>query len=127
MKLLSRLWQSASALPAYLRRKWNNWRWKKHRPQPIPEFEKYLLDTAPTAVLKDYLDRTKGWAGSAPITLAYLKAERRHKAMVKKQESGLLPPPVKHIREGTPEFERVRNQLYGNHPPTKSICNGAQG
>src|SRR5574342_709698 len=97
-----------------LQRKWNNWRWKKHLPKPLAEYEKFLLDEAPAEVLKDYLDRTKGWSGSAPMTVQVFKAELRHKLMVKKQQLGLLPPPLTHIREGTPEFERVQKQLYGS-------------
>lgn len=129
MKLLSKLWQSANARLSSLRRKWNNWCWRKHRPKPLAEYEKFLLDKAPTEVLKDYLDRNKGWAGPAPMTAQVFKAELRHKLMVKKQELGLLPPPKKYIRPGTPEFEELQRKLYhldGYHPPTKFIDDRAQ-
>lgn len=129
MKLLNKLWQSASARLSNLRRKWNNWRWRKHLPKPLTEYEKFLLDEAPSGVLKDYLDRTKGWSGSAPMTVKVFKAELRHKLMVKKQELGLLPPPKTHIRPGTPEFEALQRKLYnldGYQPPVKLIDDRAQ-
>jgi hypothetical protein len=66
------------------------------------------MDEAPREVMADYLTRTKQWSGSAPMTLPVLQAEARHRLMRKK-----LAKAPKHLREGTPEYERVRNQLYG--------------
>lgn len=128
MKLLSKLWQSASERLSSLRRRWIVWRWKKHRPQAITGYEKFLLDEAPAEVLRDYLERTKGWSGSAPMTLPVFKAELRHKLMVKKQQLGLLPPPKTHIRPGTPEFEELQRKLYkldGYQSPIKHISDRA--
>jgi hypothetical protein len=74
------------------------------------------MDKAPREAMADYLTRTKQWSGPAPMTLPVLKAEIRHRLMRKQ-----LAKAPKHLREGTPEFERARNQLYGNHPEPKRI------
>jgi hypothetical protein len=72
---------------------------------------------APREVVADYLARTKQWSGSAPMTLPVFKAEI-HRWFISRK----LAKAPKHLREGTPEYERVRNQLYGNHPEPKRIC-----
>jgi hypothetical protein len=78
------------------RRLWINRRWRKHLPK-------------------------RQWSGSAPMTLPVLKAEIRHRLMRKQ-----LAKAPKYLREGTPEFERARNQLYGNHPEPKCLSRGSQ-
>jgi len=130
MNLLSKLLKNASEQLTDLRhrlffrwyrsefrRRWINWRWRKHLPKRLSPFEKFLMDKAPREAMADYLTRTKQWSGSSPMTLPVLKAEIRHRLMRKQ-----LAKAPKHLREGTPEFERVRKQLYGNHPEPKCLC-----
>jgi len=104
------------SLLSNLQRRWVSWRWRKHLPQPLTSYERFLLDEAPHEVLREYLTHTKGWSGSAPMTVSVAKAELRHWAMRKQLQNA-----PKHLLEETPEFEEARKALYGDIPEPKYL------
>lgn len=137
MKLLNKLWRSASARLSSLRRKavwfsvWVKWiQIPRPRSPKEPEIQ---------------------WASDIPLTLAFMRAEIRHSRMTevlsrapkhRKLDKG--PPSLIHLWDAKPvivedwdsaapeSLDKIRRKLskrkrYGNHPPNKLISLSAKG